>query len=120
MDKIQVGLWAVRGTLALMFGIPAIYKLFGDALWAAEFTTIGFGMWFMYFVAAVEIVAVILVLRPNSSVAGTLLLLGVTGCALIAQITLFGHFIHIGIYGAILIAALALFVKFGKAGSVMA
>lgn len=40
----------------------------------------------------------------------------VTGSALIAQITLFGHFIHIGIYGSILTAALALFVKFGKTG----
>lgn len=119
MNKTQAALWTMRATLALMFAIPAITKLTGDALWTAEFTQIGFGIWFMYFVAIVEIIAVILVLRPASSVPGTLLLLFVTGCALIAQITLFGHFIHIGIYGSILIAALVLFLKFCKSGGAL-
>ena len=68
----------------------------------------------MYAVAAIEIVAVVLVLRPSTTVIGITLLMLVTACALVAQITLFHHFIHIGIYGTILVAALVTFRTFAK------
>jgi hypothetical protein len=115
MFTVKTQLWIVRGVVALMFAIPAIFKLLGDQLWVDEFVRIGFGGWFMYAVAAIEIAAVVLVLRPSTTARGIAVLMMVTAGALVAQIALFGNFIHIAIYAAILVAALAIVLRSGNA-----
>jgi hypothetical protein len=95
-------LWAGRVVLALMFAIPAIFKLIGDELWAAEFRQIGFGMWFMYAVAVIELLAAGLILFPPAGRAGLWIMVLVLAGALVVQLALFGNLIHIAVYAAIL------------------
>lgn len=104
-------LWVVRVVLALMFAVPAAFQLLGDTQWAAEFAQIGFGTWFLYAVAAVELGAAGLALYPPTSFSGAVLMLAITTGALVAQATLFGNVIHIGVYAAILLAAAVLFSR---------
>jgi hypothetical protein len=104
MKRSGIAVWTMRIALALMFGIPAAFKLGGDQLWADEFTRIGVGLWLMYAVAALEIVAVGLVLYPPTTTKGVVGMVGITIAAFGAQLFWFGHFIHIGVYLAILAA----------------
>jgi uncharacterized membrane protein YphA (DoxX/SURF4 family) len=108
MNKKTALTWALRVLMAIGFLIPAATKVIGDEQWTQEFTTIGFGLWFMYFVAVVEVVAAILLLYPVTTPWGVLLSLCIVMGALVAQVLYFMHFPHIVIYTTVLLVLLYL------------
>lgn len=108
MNKKTALTWALRVLMAIGFLIPAATKVIGDEQWTQEFTTIGFGLWFMYFVAVVEVVAAILLLYPVTTPWAVLLSLCIVMGALVAQVLYFMHFPHIVIYTTVLLVLLYL------------
>ena len=108
MNKKTVLTWALRVLMAIGFLIPAATKFIGDEQWTQEFTTIGFGLWFMYFVAALEVVTAVLLIYPVTTPWGALLSLCIVSGALVAQALYFMHFPHIVVYATILLVLLYL------------
>lgn len=82
----SISFWALKILLAVAFLGAGVAKLIGLAPMVAEFDAIGFGQWFRYFTAGCEIVGAILLLVPNTSPAGALLLGIVCVGALLAQV----------------------------------
>jgi len=68
-----------------------------------EFGKIGLGQWFRYFTGATELVGVLLVLWPRTTVYGALVLLAVCVGAFVAQIgPLHGDIVHVLVLGGLL------------------
>jgi len=72
--KLRAVIWGLRILLALAFAGAAGAKLAGVPQLVQLYDTIGFGQWFRYFTAAVEIAGVVLVLVPATAFFGALLL----------------------------------------------
>lgn len=106
MGRNIVVMWTLRIVLAAGFLIPAVTKMIGDENWNTEFETIGFGFWFLYFVAAVEIAAAILLLHPATTPFGVVLSLCIVTGALLAQLMYFMNFPHIAVYMVLLVILL--------------
>ena len=102
-----IAIWVLRVLLALAFGAAAFFKLSGAPMMVAEFGKIGLGQWFRYFTGATELVGVLLVLWPRTTVYGALVLLAVCVGAFVAQIgPLHGDIVHVLVLGG-LVAVLA-------------
>ena len=98
-------LWAVKIIVALLFAIAGIAKLAGAPQLVAEFAQIGFGQWFRFLTAIIEIAGALLLLWPNSTAFGAVFLVGINAGALVAQIFfLHGDVIHPIVLGAIVVA----------------
>ena len=101
-----IGLWVLKGLLALAFMAAALLKLSGNPKMVAEFGEIGFGQWFRYLTGAIEIAGAGLLLWPRTAFLGALILLGICAGALVAQIgPLHGDLIHVFVLGALLALA---------------
>src|ERR1700739_1820241 len=91
MFKNSLSEWGLRTSIFVLFLFFGAGKFKSDAHapWVVLFTEIGFGQWFRYFTAAVEILGAFLVLIPQTVTAG-LALLGftLTGAILIDLIVL--------------------------------
>lgn len=80
-------IWILRTVLALVFPGAAVMKLSSQPMMVAEFGEIGFGQWFRYFTASIEVVGGLALLVPRISILGALLLLCVDIGAFVAQVT---------------------------------
>ena len=98
-----IAIWVLRVLLALAFGAAAFFKLSGAPMMVVEFGKIGLGQWFRYFTGATELVGVLLVLWPRTTVYGALVLLAVCVGAFVAQIgPLHGDIVHVLVLGGLL------------------
>ena len=83
--------WTIRVLLALVFLYAGAEKLFpGGGMWVRLFDQIGFGTWFRYFTAIVEMTAGVLILVPSLATAGALLAMSSMIGALIVHVTVIG------------------------------
>jgi uncharacterized membrane protein YphA (DoxX/SURF4 family) len=99
----NIAFWLLKGAVALAFGAAALLKLSGDPKMVTEFGEIGFGQAFRYLTGAIEVLGAVLLLVPRVARVGALLLLGICGGALVAQIAvLHGDLIHVFVLGALL------------------
>lgn len=70
----SVALWAVQIGLAYYLIRPAVAKLTGAPMMVGLFEAIGFGQWFRYLTGALELIAAVAVLVPQTARYGALLI----------------------------------------------
>ena len=77
--------WALRGVIFVAFLFFGAGKLKSDAngAWVGLYNQIGFGQWFRYFTAAIEIVGAFLVLIPRTVTVGFAMLGGTMAGAML-------------------------------------
>ena len=85
-----VGLWVIRGLLALAFVGAGGAKLYGVPMMVQEFEHIGLGQWFRYLTGALEVLGAFLILTPSLAAFGALLLIGIMIGATIAHLFVIG------------------------------
>jgi putative oxidoreductase len=83
-------IWGIRILLALAFGAAGTAKLAGVPQMVANFEAIGFGQWFRYVTAAVELIGVVLILVPRTGFFGGLWLGGTMVGAVASHLFLTG------------------------------
>ncbi|MEH2622947.1 putative oxidoreductase [Bradyrhizobium sp. AZCC 1719] len=86
----HVGVWIVRGLLALAFLGAGGVKLYGVPMMVDEFHHIGLGQWFRYLTGSLEIVGAILLLLPRKAAFGSLLLICIMIGAVITHLFVIG------------------------------
>jgi len=105
---VDVQDWVLRAALALFFTIYALEKIFAgpDSYWIPLFAAIGFGQWFRYATAAIQLLGAVLILVPPTALVGAFLL----GSTMVGAI--FFHLFRLGtgVGGAIIPAVLLGFV----------
>jgi putative oxidoreductase len=94
--------WVLRIGVAGLFTLSAVQKLIDDPQYIAEFAKVGFGDWFRYVTAVIELAGVLAVLVPRSTVWGAALLMLVVIGAFIAQLLV----LHVGWIHCLAIAGL--------------
>jgi len=97
-----IGIWVLKGVVALVFISAAVAKLTGAPMMVAEFNLIGLGQGFRLFTGLVEVGAAVLLLIPRTSPVGAALLFCVSFGAMIAQATrLHGDVVHTLVFMAL-------------------
>ena len=100
--------WVLRAALALFFTIFALEKIFAgpDSYWIPLFAAIGFGQWFRYATAGIQLLGAALILVPRTAIPGA----GLLGATMIGAI--FFHLFRLGtgIGGALIPAGFLGFV----------
>jgi putative oxidoreductase len=73
--------WALRAVIFLVFLYfgAGKFKSYANAPWVIFYDQVGFGQWFRYFTAVIEILGAFLVLFPQTVTAG----LAVLGCTMV-------------------------------------
>ena len=110
----SVGLWAVRGLLALAFVSAGGAKLYGVPMMVQEFEHIGLGQWFRYLTGALEVLGALLILTPSLTAFGALLLIGIMIGATITHLFVIGG----TAVPALVLLALSAVVAYAKRGQV--
>jgi len=87
MNYLSIGL---RILLTLIFAAAGSAKLFGAEMMAETFATIGWGQWFRYVTAFVEIGCAALLWAPGFQVLGAGLLLITMICAALIHVLILG------------------------------
>jgi uncharacterized membrane protein YphA (DoxX/SURF4 family) len=82
----QVARWTLQGLLASAFLAAAAAKLVGAPMMLETFERIGFGQWFRFTTAAVEIVGAVALLTPRLPALGGALLAVTMACAILAHL----------------------------------
>jgi len=102
----RIGLWALKALLALAFLGAAYLKLSGNPKMVAEFGEIGLGQAFRYLTGGIEGAGAMLLLWPRTAFLGALVLLGISGGALLAQLIVLHHdLVHVFVLGGLVILA---------------
>ncbi len=101
----SVAFLVLRILLAVIFLAAATAKLAGVKMMVAEFNLVGFGQWFRYFTAIIEITGAVLLLWPGRIAYGALVLACVCAGAFLAQIfAIHTDLVHTIILGTIFLA----------------
>ena len=82
--------WALRLLIATAFAAAAAAKLAGAPPMVDIFAKLGFGQWFRYVTALVELSGALLIAIPASALLGALLLGATMVCAVAAHLTRIG------------------------------
>lgn len=99
--------WGLRAVVAVVFIVPAIITLSGQAMVVKEFEAIRFGQWLRVATALAQIAAAVLVLLPATSLLGAVLLLIIDIGALVFELfILHGDFVHVILLALPLLALL--------------
>jgi len=102
----RIGLWVLKGLLALAFLAAAFLKLSSNPKMVAEFGEIGLGQGFRYVTGAIEVIGAVLLLWPRTAFLGALTLLGICAGAFVAQVgPLHGDVVHVFVLGGLLAVA---------------
>jgi uncharacterized membrane protein YphA (DoxX/SURF4 family) len=90
--RVDAAIWILRVALAVMFVVVGFVKIPGSIhpMWVRLFERIGFGQWFRYFTALVEIVGGMLMIVPSATLVSTLLLASAMMGALLVHIFVIG------------------------------
>jgi hypothetical protein len=95
-----IALWTIKGLLALVFLYAGGAKFLGTAKMVTEFGELGLGQGFRYVTGAIEVAGTILLFVPGLAFAGAILLIGICGGALMAQLSVLHHdVIHVFVLG---------------------
>ncbi|MGA7457021.1 MAG: DoxX family protein [Methyloceanibacter sp.] len=81
-----IGFWLLKILLAALFLFTGVAKLAGLPAVVDVFERVGFGQWFRYFTALLELGGAALLLWPSTTVFGALLLTIVSVGAFLAQL----------------------------------
>lgn len=90
MKKRNVSLWVLQIAVAAMFVAAAVTKLAGAPMMVQEFDAIGFGPWFRYVTAVLELGGAVLLLVPALAGIGALVLAIVMVGAILAHALVLG------------------------------
>ena len=103
--RLDAAVWILRIALALIFVVVGFVKIPGSIhpMWVRLFDRIGFGQWFRYFTALVEIVGGMLMLVPSATLVSVVLL----GSAMVGALLVHIFVVGIGFQTAVVIALLA-------------
>jgi uncharacterized membrane protein len=90
--RLDGTMWLLRIALAIIFVVVGFVKIPGSIhpMWVRLFERIGFGQWFRYFTALVEIVGGMLMLVPSATLVSGLLLASAMVGALLVHIFVIG------------------------------
>jgi len=90
--RLDAAMWMLRIALALVFIVVGFVKIPGSIhpMWVRLFDRIGFGQWFRYVTALVEIVGGMLMLVPSATLVSALLLASAMVGALLVHIFVIG------------------------------
>jgi putative oxidoreductase len=90
--RLDAAVWILRIALASIFVVVGFVKIPGSIhpMWVRLFERIGFGQWFRYFTALVEIVGGMLMLVPSATLVSVLLLASTVAGALLVHIFVIG------------------------------
>jgi len=90
--RLDAAVWILRITLASIFVVIGFVKIPGaiHPMWVRLFERIGFGQWFRYFTALVEIVGGMLMLVPSATLVSVLLVASTMAGALLVHIFVIG------------------------------
>jgi uncharacterized membrane protein/uncharacterized membrane protein YphA (DoxX/SURF4 family) len=90
--RLGAAVWMLRIALALIFVVVGFVKIPGSIhpMWVRLFERIGFGQWFRYFTALVEIVGGMLMLVPSATLVSVALLASTMVGALLVHIFIIG------------------------------
>jgi len=98
-----LALLVLRVVVALAFAAAAVLKLSGNPRMVAEFGTIGLGQWFRVVTGVIELAGAVLLVVPRTTLLGALVLIGICGGALGAQLAvLHGGLAHVFVLGGLL------------------
>jgi putative oxidoreductase len=103
--RLDAAVWILRIALAAIFVVIGFVKIPGSIhpMWVRLFDRIGFGQWFRYFTALVEIVGGMLMLVPSATLVSVLLLASAMVGALLVHVFVIG----IGFQTAVVLALLS-------------
>ncbi len=103
--RLDAAMWMLRIALALIFIVVGFVKIPGSIhpMWVRLFERIGFGQWFRYFTALVEIVGGMLMLVPSATLVSVLLLASTMVGALLVHVFVVG----IGVQTVVVLALLS-------------
>ncbi|TFU03685.1 DoxX family protein [Polymorphobacter arshaanensis] len=100
----HIALWVVKLLVGAAFLYAAVMKLSGNPQMVAEFEKIGLGQGFRILTGVIELTGALLLLVPRTTFAGAVLLAGISGGALIAQLgPLKGDLIHVFVLGGLVL-----------------
>jgi putative oxidoreductase len=88
--KKNVALWVLQIAVAAMFVAAAVSKLAGAPMVVQEFDALGFGQWFRYLTAVLEIGGAVLLIVPALAHIGALVLAIVMVGAILAHTLVLG------------------------------
>jgi uncharacterized membrane protein YphA (DoxX/SURF4 family) len=108
----SIGLWVVRGLLALAFVGAGGAKLYGVPMMVQEFEHIGLGQGFRYLTGTLEVLGALLILTPSLAAFGALLLIGIMIGATITHLFVIGG----TAVPALVLLALSAVVAYAKRG----
>ena len=86
----SIGLWVVRGLLAIAFVAAGGAKLYGVPMLVEESQHIGLGQWFRYATGGLEVMGAIPLLLPRKAAFGALLLICIMTGAVITHLFVIG------------------------------
>jgi len=103
--RIDAAVWMLRVALASIFVVVGFVKIPGSIhpMWVRLFERIGFGQWFRYFTALVEIVGGMLMIVPSATLVSGLLLASAMVGALLVHIFVIG----VGVQSVVVFALLS-------------
>ena len=102
-----IGFWALKLVLAALFLFAGGAKLAGLPAMVEVFERVGFGQWFRYFTAALELSGAALLLWPATTAYGALLLTIVSIGAFLAQLLVLHEDVIHCIVLVVILAAIA-------------
>jgi len=102
--RIDAAVWILRVALASIFVIVGFVKIPGSIhpMWVRLFERIGFGQWFRYFTALVEIVGGMLMIVPSATMVSGLFLASTMVGALLVHISVIGVGVQTVVVGTLL------------------
>src|SRR5262245_21373146 len=103
--RIYATVWTMRVALASIFIVVGFVKIPGSIhpMWVRLFERIGFGQWFRYFTALVEIIGGMLMIVPSATLVSGLLLASAMVGALLVHIFVIG----VGVQSVVVFALLS-------------
>jgi len=100
----RIALWVVKGLVALAFLAAAGLKLSASPKMVAEFGEIGLGQVFRTVTGGIEGIGALMLLWPRTAFPGAVILAGICGGALVAQLAvLHGDVIHVFVLGGLVL-----------------
>ena len=102
--RIDAAVWILRVALASIFVIVGFVKIPGSIhpMWVRLFERIGFGQWFRYFTALMEIVGGMLMIVPSATMVSGLFLASTMVGALLVHISVIGVGVQTVVVGTLL------------------
>jgi putative oxidoreductase len=84
---LNMALWTLQVLVALAFVVAGSGKLLGSPAMIALFDTIGIGQWFRYVTGSLEVLGALLLIVPDKTAFGAVLLACVMAGAVVAHLT---------------------------------